>query len=209
MQTDRRLVVRGAVQNIEMIPGGEHYVDIRVDLELTFTNTGSTPLIILKPGNGLPAQMYCQGGQALALTKVHAQRGEFIWNDQAWPSVDTSPVFRQISERLDQKEPPAEFTLTLNPQSPWKWRTLITIRFYTQTNSCCSAHDLGWEVISKIDAPLWLRLYFGTWPVNLERADPGIRKRLQRRWKSMGSLFASDVLVTEPIEVRLSEIKRT
>jgi hypothetical protein len=57
------MFVRGAIQEIEMIPGDEHYVNIRVDLRLTFTNTGSAPLIILKPGEELPAQIYWQGGK--------------------------------------------------------------------------------------------------------------------------------------------------
>jgi hypothetical protein len=68
---------------------------------------------------------------------------------------------------------------------------------------------LGWEVISKIDAPLWLRLDYGVWSVNLEKAAPGLRKRIQSRWENIGHFYTWSNLITEPIEIRLAEVKRT
>jgi hypothetical protein len=62
------LMVQGIISRIEVIPGYQNYVRLRVDLELAFINKGAVPLIILKPGEDLPAQMYWQGGQSLALT---------------------------------------------------------------------------------------------------------------------------------------------
>jgi hypothetical protein len=205
---DSDLVVRGSVTSLRLVSSDRDSVRVDVGVELLFFNKATAPIIVLRPGENLPAQMYWQGGQTLSLTRTHAERNQVIWSFQAWPAVNMSREFRQFAERLDQKAAPADLTLTLGPQETWKWMTVVHMGFYAKTSSCCSSADLGWEVISKIDVPLWFRLYYGIWSPNLVRADRGLRKRLQHRWNGVGHLFASNDLITEPIELRLNEMNR-
>jgi hypothetical protein len=51
-----------------------------------------------------------------------------------------------------------------------------------------------------------MRLDYEVWSLNLQRADKGLRNRLQKRWKGVGLLNAQPSLTTEPIELKLNGV---
>jgi hypothetical protein len=111
-----------------------------------------------------------------------------------------------MAKRLDQPIPPSDLTHVLQPKESWVWQTTAFLRFYAKTmSSVYSGHDLAWEVIGKITTPLWMRLDYEVWSLNLQRADKGLRKRLQQRWKDVGLLNIEPSLTTEPIELKLNK----
>jgi hypothetical protein len=206
---ESNLIIRGNVQNIRRLPNDPHYVAFEVNLNLEFVNTGGQPVIFLQPNDNTEAEIFWLGTISLSLSETQAKQygsNSYIWVSTALPSVDTSPVFRQMANRLNQPLPPPDLTRILQPKETWVWKTKIPLRFYAKTSSCCSSQDLGWEVIGKIGTPLWMRLNYVIWSNNLLRADNGLLKRLRSRWKRFGILNAEASLTTEPIEIKLNEM---
>lgn len=206
------LVLRGKVQDIKDVSKDPQFVDLEVGVDIEFINTGIKPIIFLKPQKKIEADLYWPGAISLSLEKFLAERGgrdSSIWVQALLPSVNTSPIFKEIVKRLDQPTPPAELTQILQPKESWTWQTTAFLRFYTKPNSSnFSAHDLSWQVIGKIVTPLWMKLNYEVWSYNLQRADKGLRKRLQKRWANIGILNIEASLGTEPIELNLNNINK-
>ncbi len=198
------LVLRSKVRDIKFVSDDPMYVDLEVALDIEFLNTGAKPVIFLKPQKERKAEIYWPGVISISLTKPLAERGSTIWEQAHLPSVNTGPEFREMAKRLDQPSPPPGLTHVLRPQESWVWETTTFLRFYARTpSSSYSKGDLAWEVIGEIGAPLWMRLDYEVWTLNLQRADKGLRRRLRGRWKDVGLLSIEERLTTEPIELNL------
>lgn len=203
------LVLRGKVRGIKQMHKDPGYVDLEIELDLEFVNTGTQPIIFLVPPPDHQAEIFWLSGISLSMSKLLAQRGgcnSTIWLQSHGPAVSTAPEFQVMAKRLDQLSPPPDLTRRLQPNETWPWQTTAFLRFYSQTpSSVYSAHDLDWEVIGKINTPLWMRLSYEVWSLNLQRADKSLRKRLQKQWKDAGILSIEPDLRTEPIELRLND----
>jgi hypothetical protein len=203
------LVLRGKVQDIKFVSSDPNYVDLEVGIDIEFINTGATPIIFLKPQKEREAEIFWPGAISLSLAKFLAERAgcnSAIWVQEYWPSVNIAPKFREMVKR-DQLAPPPDLTNVLQPNESWVWRTTAFLRFYAKTmSSVYSGHDLPWDVVGKIITPLWMRLEYDVWSLNLQRADRSLRKRLQKRWQHVGLLSIEPSLRTEPIELKLSNV---
>ena len=207
---ETNLVLRGKVRNIKQIRDTSVYVDLEIVLDLEFVNTGTQPIIILVPPPNHEADIYWLSSISLSLSKSLAERGgcySTVWLQTQGPSASTAPVFQGMAKRLDQSAPPTDLTRRLQPKESWIWQTTALLRFSATTPSPAhSERDLGWEVIGKITTtPLWMRLGYEVWSVNLQNADKSLRNRLQRRWREAGTLSIEPHVVTEPIELRLND----
>jgi hypothetical protein len=204
------LVLRGRVQDIKRVSRDQAYVSLEVGVDIEFFNKGTRPIIFLKPQKEREAEIFWPSVVSLSLAKFLAERGECnsaIWVQALLPSVNTSPEFLRMAKRLDQPFPPPDLTHILQPKESWTWQTTAFLSFYAKTmSSVYSRHDLPWEVIGKITTPLWMRLEYEVWSLNLQRADKGLRNRLQKRWKDVGLLNIQPSLTTEPIELKLNGV---
>ena len=202
------LALRGKVRDIKFVSNDPNYVDLEIAVDIEFVNTGAKPIIFLKPQTEHEAEIFWPGAISLSLAKFLAERGgcnSAIWVQAHLPSISTAPEFREMAKRLDQPSPPPDLTRVLQPKESWVWQTTAFLRFYAKTmSSVYSGHDLAWEVIGKITTPLWMRLDYEVWSLNLQRADKGLRDRLRKRWKDVGLLNIQPSLITEPIELRLN-----
>ena len=210
-RTDRdALVLRGKVRDIKFVSNDPNYVGLEVALDVDFVNRGTMPIIFLKPQKEQEAEIFWPGAISLSLAKFLAERGgcnSTIWIQSHYPAVNTAPQFREMAKRLDQPSPPPDLTHILRPKESWTWQTTAFLRFYAKTmSSVYSGHDLAWEVIGKIPTPLWMRLDYEVWSLNLQRADKGLMSRLQKRWKGVGLLNIQPSLTTEPIELKLNGV---
>ena len=209
------LRLTGSVRQISCSKDSE-YVRCKVDLSLKFTNTASTPVIILQPHGDYE---FWHGGVSLALSEKESSTNSFVYLSSAWPSVYRFPKYQKLANLLDQKVPPTGVTRVLPPNASWSWDTSITMGL--AEGNTCNQHvgvEIGWEEIKRLTAPLWLRVSYEMWPFNVENFKPNLGGILQKRWKSHGLLYLEEkkegkhwhaILTSEPIEFRLHQIDLT
>jgi hypothetical protein len=209
------LVLRGKVLSIRPVSGDPAHVKFNIDLSIEFRNERAYPVIFLTPHADPQAEIFQLQVVSLSLTKLHADDDltrRDIWQLSMLTSIDTDPLYRQVTRRLDQPTPPPELTRILAPQETWTWETTMELRFDAKTETREGSvfplsSILGWDVIGKIGTPLWMRLNYNVWSRNLLRADKHLRKRLQQRWKNVGYLHTQPSLETRAIEVRFNEVR--
>jgi hypothetical protein len=208
------LRLTGSVRKISCAKDAD-YVRCKVELNLTFTNTGSTSLIILQPHGQYELW---QGATSLALSEKESRMNSFVYDFSAWPSVYRFPIYQELANLLDQSAPPAGITRVLEPSASWSWDTSITLSFL-EANTC-NQHvgvEIGWEGIKRRTAPLWMRVSYEMWPFNVENFKPNLGGTLRKRWQSHGLLYLEEekagshwhaILTSEPIEVPLDHINK-
>lgn len=186
-------------------------VRCKADVNLTFTNTGSTSLIILQPQGEYE---FWHGGTTLALSEKESRANSFVYVVSAWPSIYKFPMYKNLANLLDQSVPPAGVTRVLSSNASWSWDTSITLSL--QERNSCNQHvgvEIGWDEIKKRTAPLWLRLSYEMWPFNVENFKPNLGGILQKRWRRYGLLYLEEksgryrhfILTSEPIEIPLNQ----
>ena len=205
------LRLTGSVQKIICSKDAD-YVRCKVDVNLTFTNTGSTSLIILQPQGEYE---FWHGGTTLALSEKESRANSFVYNSGGWPSIYKFPMYQNLGNLLDQSVPPTEVTRVLPSNASWSWNTSITLNLQ-ERNSCNYrvGVEIGWEEIKRRTDPLWLRLSYEMWPFNVENFKPNLGGILQKRWRSHGLLYLEEksgrywqaILTSEPIEFPLNQI---
>lgn len=190
-------------------------VRCKVELNLKFTNTGSTSLIMLQPQGEYE---FWHGGTSLALSEKESARNSLVLSAGGWPSVYKFPMYQNLANLLDQSAPPAGVTRVLLPSESWSWDTSIKLNL-REWNSC-NQHvgvEIGWEEIKKRTTPLWLRVSYEMWPFNVENFKPNLGGILRKKWQSYGVLYLEEksgkywqaTLTSEPIEFPLNHIDLT
>jgi hypothetical protein len=205
------LRLTGSVRNISCSKDGDN---VRCDaaLNLNFTNTGSTPLIILQPQGEYE---FWHGGTSLALSEKESRTNSFVYDLNGWPSVYQFPSYQKLAKLLDQSVPPTGITRVLPANASWNWETSIAL-VLQEGNSCNQqvGVEIGWEEIKRRPAPLWLRVSYEMWPFNVENFKPNLGGILQKRWQSQGVLYLEEksgrywnaIVTSEPIEFPLNHI---
>ena len=206
------LRLTGSVRQISCSKDG-NYVRCKAELNLKFTNTSSTSLIILQPHGEYE---FWNGGTSLALSEKESGTNSFVYDSSAWPSFYKFPKYQSLANLLDQSVPPTGITRVLLPSESWGWDTSITLNL--REGNSCNQHvgvEIGWEEIKRLSTPLWLRVSYEMWPFNVENFKPNLGGILQKRWKSHGSLYLEEkigrhwqaILTSEPIEIPLNHIE--
>ena len=205
------LRLTGSVRKISCSKDAD-YVRCKAELNLKFTNTGSTSLIILQPQGEYE---FWHGGTSLALSEKESRTNSFVYNFGAWPSIYKFPMYRNLANVLDQSAPPAGLTRVLQPSASWSWDTSIALSL--REGNTCNQHvgvEIGWEEIKRRTAPLWMRVSYEMWPFNVENFKPNLGGVLKKRWQSHGLLYLDKktgrywqaILTSEPIELTLNQI---
>jgi hypothetical protein len=187
------------------------YLRCKVEVNLTFTNTGSTSLIILQPQGEYE---FWHGGTTLALSEKESRANSFVYLGGGWPSIYKTPLYQNLANLLDQSTPPAGITRVLPSSASWNWDTSISLNLHERNS--CNQHvgvEIGWEEIKKRNSPLWLRLSYEMWPFNVENFKPNLGGILQKRWQRHGLLYLDEkrgrhwhaILTSDPIEIHLNQ----
>ena len=206
------LRLTGSVRKISCSKDAD-YIRCKADLNLTFTNTGNTSLIILQPQGEYE---FWHGGTFLALSEKESITNSFVYDTSAWPSIYKEPMYQSLANALDRRVPPTGITRVLLPSANWSWDTSITLSL-GERNSCNQrvGVEIGWEEIKRRNIPLWLRVAYEMWPFNVENFKPNLGGILRKRWQSHGSLYLEEktgrywnaILTSEPIEFPLNHIE--
>jgi hypothetical protein len=205
------LRLTGSVRKISCSKDAD-YVRCKAELNLKFTNTGSTSLIILQPQGEYE---FWHGGTSLAISEKESGTNSFVYDVSGWPSVYKFPMYQSLANLLDQSVPPTGITHVLLPSASWSWDTSIMLSL--REGNSCNQHvgvEIGWEEIKRLTAPLWLRVAYEMWPFNVENFKPNLGGILQKRWQSHGLLYLEEktgrywqaILTSEPIEFPLNHI---
>lgn len=208
------LRLTGSVRKISCSTDAD-YIRCKAELNLKFTNLGSTSLIILQPQGDY---QFWHGGTSLALSEKESDANSFVYQFSAWPSVYKFPMYKNLANLLDRSVPPIGITRVLLPSASWSWDTSIMLSL--REGNSCNQHvgvEIGWEEIKRRRTPLWLRVSYEMWPFNVENFKPNLGGILQKRWQRQGLLYLeakigrywNALLISEPIEFPLNLVDLT
>lgn len=196
------LTLRGKVVNARQVRENAKHVDVKISLILEFVNTGSAPIIILKPwlDHG-----FWHGGSCLSKTIDDALANRCYFSDGKWLSISRGDDDRRLANELDQRTPPPSLTRILKPGEAWTTESEINISFEDDAKS----YKVPWEEMKQLPASLWMRLSFEMWPFNVETFKPDLAARLRQRWQPYGNIWIGKSdgrmhmarLQSEPIEL--------
>jgi hypothetical protein len=196
------LVLRGIVTHTSRVRPMPRYLDVKINLNLTFMNTGAEPIILLRPWQD---GGFWHGASSLARSIDDANANRRYFSDSAWASNSLDDGYRKLANDLDQPSPPSSFTMILKSGESWNWQTTVTLRFEDNPKS----YNVPWEEMKNLASPLWLRVSFEMWPFNVEHFKPNLAAKLQKLWRRFGYLWIGDSfgrihlarLTSEPIEL--------
>ena len=180
------LVLRGKITKIRTDRSHKGYVDLWLDVNFEFVNTGSEPVIMMRPWE---KDGFWHGGSAIATTLENARSYRYVFSTGAWLSLSHDEGHRRLAQQLDQPAPPEKLTRTLAPGTSWTWQTSVMIPFEEKTQR---SYKPNWEEMKTHQSPLWLSLSFEMWPFNTELFKPNLASRLQKRWRKFGYLWIGE-----------------
>jgi hypothetical protein len=169
---------------------------------LTFVNTGSTPLILLKE------RFLVFPGVTLTKAPGPPVRENILFDQYYGQSYSTSPEWSALRAALDQPKPPSDITQTINPGESWETTGDFVMRPpKTLERYRVDREPTSLELLKKA-SPLSIRVSCEVWPLNVE-TQGGSRgasfgRKLQNRWRRFGLLLL-DPIVSQPAEVEFWE----
>jgi hypothetical protein len=194
------LNLEGRVKRLEIGSEDSRSISFKATLLLTFKNMGTKPIIIYRHDLWL-------GGIFLSRSIDEARAYRFILDSSAWPSVRGRDSRDKLRKALDQQDPPANLTLTLQPGESWQYEKVA--HFGIDKKEGPEAQGLPWNKIRSL-SPVWLFVMFEMWPVNAEPEvdpdNPRFGLMLRKRWKTSGELWL-DYLTSQPIRVDWNTIQ--
>ena len=201
----KNLVVRAKVLEAKIDRADEKYPLCRLKLEVTFTNQGSEPIIILqKIGgyNGYRDLMFASGVSVYGSNQV----GDYIIQDfNALPSICTG-CNEHLGKILDQKTPPEEYTKILKSRESVTFTQEAGFGLSPKTSSGI----YGWDEVEKNNWKLSGRINYSMFPINLGKYVRNFGHKLQKRWKDYGILYVGEIhslIRSEKFEIDLTEVK--
>jgi len=186
-----------------------NYVSCEIGLNLDFSNTSQLPVIFMKPFEENPEGSYTHCATYVAYTRTAASQDEFIDSSYFGSNYSGLQKYKVMANEIDQAEPSEKLFRTLKPGEVVAWKRKIQYTV-SQENACDSVigstigTEIGWREIKKLNQPLWMRVSFELWPVDIERYKQNLGMRLNYKWEKFGSLWA-DELVSEPFELDFSK----
>ncbi len=200
----RPLKVSGSVISVRLTAEDANAVKVRLSVSVVAQNAGQEGLILLKdtPASNAEYLFPSATAQQPLWMLTHPAAAERGPTDRSWQKLQTA---------LDQKDPPDDLTITLNPGETIAWNIIVQLNIPKntagQTEGAPSGAPSGatWDVIRKA-SPCWLKLDLDFWPVNVEPKpdpdNPAFAKKLFKRWRKKGRLIFTEKQ-SEPIQVKL------
>jgi hypothetical protein len=191
--------VTGTVTSVH-VTEEERAVKVRLGVNLVAENTGQEDLILLRRTPAPNAEYLFTSpaaNQPLWVTAHPASR------------THSEPKGDNLQKDLDQKEPPEDSTIVLNPGDTMGWDIPLELTF--QKDAEPREMQVGtparpvWEVVRK-SCPCFLKVDLDLWPMSIEpRQDPEnppFARKLAARWKKKGRLIFTEKR-SEPIPLNL------
>lgn len=204
---DRRLdklVVRAKVLETKINQTDAKYPICELKLEVTFTNEGNEPIILLqKTEEYNELRFIFASGVSIY---GNNQNGDYwIQVGGALPSICTA-CNEHLGKILDQKTPPDKFTKILKPNESF---TLIEESGFGMPLKTSSGY-YGWNEIESNNWKIIGRINYSMFPINLGKYGRDFGYKLQKRWKNYGILYVADthsMITSEKFEIDLNNIK--
>lgn len=180
------LVVRGNVTELNIDKSNKDYVLFHVKLAMEFKNESIEPIILFKPNTD---NSYFEGAYYLGAKSLSEnESGKALHIEAAWESVIGSPFYKRLSEHLDTKTPPAEFTKILQPNEIWSFPDKTLIIFTYEKDRYNEGRQKSWEEMKSRPSKLWLQINYELSPWNAEFFKPDLLRKLAKRWKTVGNV---------------------
>ena|SRR5262245_15255186 len=213
-RNQRDFIVQSAVKavSVEADKSGEL---IRLELRNDLINKGATPIILWKPFilwepkvglDSFREAPYVFTGLKISRDPAFAKK-DILDEYYGGPSASFWIAWENMRKALDQAIPPSRLTRIVLPAQSLTFDSTVTIVCNKKPSGSIPDHPTFNELQEA--GTLWLRVYYETWSLNLERDSPDAIKRrfghkLQERWKKYGKLLLDD-MYSEPIKIELKE----
>ncbi|HKT49867.1 MAG TPA: hypothetical protein VJV96_06200 [Candidatus Angelobacter sp.] len=201
-----QLRVSGTVTSMRILED-DNAVKVRLAVNLVAENTGQENLILLRRAPVANTEYLFTaptGGQPLWVLPHPSSPANGVQNHKP----------ETLKTGLDQKEPPQDYTITLNPGDSIGWDIPLELQFMKKVEP--REIQVGtpprpvWDVITK-SCPCWLKLDLDLWPMSIEpkseTGDPALARKLSVRWKKKGTLIYAEKR-TEGIALKLQPATR-
>jgi hypothetical protein len=200
-----RLVLRAKILETKINQTDAKHPDCELKLEVTFTNEGSEPIIILQQAedyNGFRDFIFASGVEVFGAN----QNGSYpIQNFNALPSICTA-CNENLGKLLDRTAPPDKYTKILKPQE-----SVTLIQETAFGLSLKTSNGLyGWDEIEKNNWKILGRINYSMFPINLGKYGKNFGHKLQKRWQKYGLLYVRDthsLISSEEFQIDLTGVK--
>lgn len=178
------LVIRGKVAEIEIDRSEKSYIRFKIGLDVEFANEGDKPIILFRPEH--------KSGYWLGAWHVYPedekQTRTTLLRDGYWQSISGSKEYRDLAKKLDVKIPPSEYTLVLQPNEVWKFKSDFLLGFESKGPkfNCCVAWE---EILAYPSMKFQMQIAYELSPWNIEYFKPNLIRRLQKRWEKNGNVL--------------------
>lgn len=200
-----KLVVRAKVLETKINQTDAKYPTCELKLEVTFTNKGNQPIIILQKAeeyNGFRDFMFASGVSIYG----NNQNGDYpIQGGGALPSICTA-CNENLGKLLDQTTPPDKYTKILKPDESF---TLIENAGFGMSLKTSNG-QYGWDEIKTNNWKIIGKITYSMFPINLGKYSNNFGHRLQKRWQKYGILYVADthsLITSERFEIDLNDVK--
>ena len=196
-----QLKISGTVTSMQMVQD-DRSVKVRLGLNVVAENAGKEDLILLR--------------------RTPEANGEYLFGSAAadqplWGSSHPAGQARSdrkgenLQKDLDQKEPPDDTTIILNPGDTIGWDMPVELTIAkTAAAETGTTPRPAWDTVRK-SCPCFLKLDVDLWPASIEpKADqenPPFARKLAGRWKKKGRLVYAQQR-SEPIPLNLQQAAR-
>jgi hypothetical protein len=204
-------VLRGKLLGWGSPPDKSDDIQFQADLELELKNTGTKPVLVLKPE--------CTGygdyvlGSVRLLTAPNAEEENNVLTEwAAWYSRDGSEKWQTMREEMDQATSPEEHFWLIEPGASRAFRSYALLRFDDIQIIGKRTPREVWPEVPK-QKQLWIAVQIQIWPGNLETLSGGadnseFGRKLRDRWSKVGTieLGKDGLLESEPIPIQFPTV---
>lgn len=199
----KNLVLRTKVLETNLDKSDEKYPRVRIKLEVTFTNEGSEPIIILSNFVESKEKREFMFSCGVGIYGRNNYGNYLIQNYCALPSVCTG-CNENLAKLLDQKTPPEKYTKILKPTESFRFIEESLFGMPLKTSSGI----YGWNEIAENKWKVDVSITYSMFPINLGKYGENFGQKLQKRWQSYGILYVGDkhsLITSERFVIDLSK----
>lgn len=196
-----QLKISGTVTSMQMVQD-ERSVKLRLGINVVAENTSKEDLILLRRTPDASGE-YLFGS---------ATADQPLWgNSHPAPEARNERKGDNLQKGLDQKEPPDDSTIILNPGDTIGWDMPVELTIAkTAEPPAGTTPRPAWDTVRK-SCPCFLKLDVDLWPASIEpKADaenPAFARKLAGRWKKKGRLVYAQQR-SEAIPLNLQQAAR-
>lgn len=201
----KNLVLRAKVLESKLDKTNEKYPVVKLKLEVTFTNEGNEPIIILPSFTEFGENRKFMFSCGNSIFGRSAYGNYLIQRGCALPSVCIG-CNENLAKLLDQKSPPPNYTKILKSKESFTLFQESSFGMPLRTSS----GDYGWSEIKDNNWKIDGSVTYSMFPINLGKYGMNFGHKLQKRWRKFGILYVGDthsLITSEKFEIDLTGVK--